>query len=851
MEFFRRTKGVISVFLIIIMLPLLTSAVILVDGTRYHSAKTMVQEAGDLAAYSTIANYNIDLKDEYGLFAIDDDNLTATFKKYFTETLGYSESDAETYSKKVQNLISSTVFGGGDYKNANFFNMYNFDVVSANATPLYPLSDPGVLQNQIVEYTKYRGIETLLERFEIISNFNKLSDELNNNSEKAAAIEDLAYYDSAYSAKISEQLRLLKKEIVGDESTSSYNSLLDKVGSYLSDYENAYANEICQMATKGDSLTYWKNQRKAAITNVKNQIEAVLSRRTAIIDRCNHIQGLAEAAKENYKGLKNRYSAQTDICADIQKEIDILNVITSTKEEHRKYSVYHAKNIVSPESFFQNEIISKIDSAEANINGVYNKYNKEYKELKAELDADELLFESEKQEQLKTVRYHVTKKNGGEWFYTVEDFTEKPIDSSMKGASVNGAMYLIGEYDIKGYFDRHIKEFKCVDFENYYLTSANSTNQSKIPESVKNQKDTYASTSASNANSSKKEAEVEKVTIDAGTFSSLPSQKAGKGSSAEETVIDDISEKNAANAISSANSSSSNLTKILESGRNDILTYAYIMDMFKTRVTASGINSKDKPTGINERNLVDWRYSSEDGEEDLRYRPKSGLQTAFGSYEVEYIFAGKSSESKNGAIVYSWIYGTRLANNLIAVYTDHEAKLECEMLAAMSSAATMGAVPASVFKWIYIAAWAAGETALELSYLIDDGYKVPLIKSSENLFIEHFWDAAEAVANKDGLIRRKHTSNEFLDKINVSYEDYLLILMCFVDRETRLLRTADLIQLNMNKRHGGGFSMNESYTYLKADTTVRIKYMFEPVKQFTNSYKGTGLKFNNTIYQGY
>ena len=65
MEFFRKTKGVISVFLIIIMLPLLTSAVILVDGTRYHSAKMMAQEAGDLAAYSTIANYNIDLKDEY------------------------------------------------------------------------------------------------------------------------------------------------------------------------------------------------------------------------------------------------------------------------------------------------------------------------------------------------------------------------------------------------------------------------------------------------------------------------------------------------------------------------------------------------------------------------------------------------------------------------------------------------------------------------------------------------------------------------------------------------------------------------------------------------------------------
>ena len=841
MKFFYKTKGVISVFLIMIMLPLFTSAVLLVDGARYHSAKTMVQEAGDLAAYSTIANYNIDLKDEYGLFAIDDDNLTATFKKYFTETLGYSESDAETYSKKVQNLISSTVFGGGDYKNANFFNMYNFDVVSANATPLYPLSDPGVLQNQIVEYTKYRGVETLLERFEIISNFNKLSDELNNNSEKAAAIEDLAYYDSTFITEISGLLDTLVVEI------ASYNSLLDGTDEYLETYENAYANELCQLATKGDNINYWKNQRKTAVTNLKTHRDNVISKRTTIIEKCNHIQGLVEAAKENYNGLKNRYSGQSDICADIQKEIDILNVIVSTKEEHRAYSVYHAKNIMSPESFFNNEIIKKIDNAETAISKVYSNYNVAYNDKKTELDADETLFEEEKKEELKKIRYHVTKKNGGEWFYTAEDYTEKDIDSGMR----NGANSVIDEYGIKSYCVNHVAEFKTKTFENYYYVYASSTNQSSIPQDVKDQAGSYASTSADKANSSKKETEVESVTIDSGTFSSLPSQKAGKGSSAEETVVSDINESNASDAIASANSSGSNLSKFLETGRNDVLTYAYIMDMFKTRVTAKNINSSNKPTGINERNLVDWRYSSDKGETDLRYRQKSSLATAFGTNEVEYIFAGKASESKNGAIVYSWIYGTRLANNLVAVYTNKAAKAECEMLAAMSSAAVGGVVPPAVFKWVYIAAWAAGETALELSYLIDDGYKVPLIKTNDTLFIAHFWDVAAAIGSSDTLMRKKYNSNEFADKINVSYEDYLLILMCFVDRDTRLLRTADLVQLNMNKRHGGGFSMNESYTYLKADTTVRIKYMFEPVKQFTNSYKGTGLKFKNTIYQGY
>lgn len=839
MKFFMKTKGVISVFLIIIMLPLLTSAVILVDGTRYHSAKMMAQEAGDLAAYSTIANYNVDLKDEFGLFAIDDENMSETFKKYFTETLGYSAADAETYSQKIQSIVSSTVFGGGAYNKANFFNMYNFEVVNASATPMYPLSDPGVLQNQIVEYTKYRGIETLLERFEIISSYDGLSKELNNNNEKIAAMEDVSSLESGVS-QFTELLNNLTDMI------NTYNRYLDDASNLLETYEDAYSNEMCQLATKGENINYWKNARKTAFTDIKSKVEAINTQRTSIIELCDILQLKADALKTDYTKLKERYSSQSDICEDIQKQIDILDVILSTSESNRQYSVVLAKSINSPKEFFDNEIFVKIDAAETNISKTYSTYNTDYNEKKAALDADETLFEEEKKEELKKIRYHINNKFGGEWFYTANDYTEKDIDNGMR----NGANSIVDEYRIKGYMDSHIKEFKATNFTNYYIKSAENVDTSKIPESVKANDKKYASTSTDEANSSKKKAErADRITIDSSAFSALPSQKAGKGSNVEETNIADIDSNNASKAIKSANASS-DFGSFLESGRNDILTFAYAMDMFKTRVTENGITSADKPSGINERNLVDWRYSNDVGELDLRYRDKKGLQTAFASGEIEYIFAGKSSESKNEAIVYSWIYGTRLANNLVAVYTDSNAKAQCEMLAAMSSLATSGAIPATVFKWVYIAAWAAGETALELSYLIDDGYKVPLVKGKGSLYIQNFWDVAAAIGNSDKLMRDKFYATGLTNKICVSYEDYLIILMCFVDRDTRLLRIADLIQLNMNKRYGS-FDMNKSYTYLKADTTVRIKYMFEPVKQFSDSYKGTGLKFTNTIFQGY
>jgi hypothetical protein len=126
-----------------------------------------------------------------------------------------------------------------------------------------------------------------------------------------------------------------------------------------------------------------------------------------------------------------------------------------------------------------------------------------------------------------------------------------------------------------------------------------------------------------------------------------------------------------------------------------------------------------------------------------------------------------------------------------------------------------------------------------------------LIKTSDSLYIGSIFDISAAIGQRKVLMQESKGKSRLTDKITVSYEDYLIILMCFVNRETRLKRVADLIQLNMTERHGSGFSMDEAYTYIKADTKVTIKYMFQPIKQFTNSYKGSQLKLNNTIYQGY
>ena len=840
MEFFRRTKGAISVFLIIIMLPLFTSAVLLVDGTRYQSAKTMVQEAGDLAAYSTIANYNMDLKDEFGLFAINDKNTTESFKKYFTETLGYSESEAETYSKKVQNLISSSVFGGGTYKNANFFNMYNFEVVNASTTPMYPLSDPGVLQNQIVEYSKYRGIETLLERFEILSKFDKVREETRQAQETMAAVENLASIEESYVTRVSNGVKNIK------DTVDSFNNILSNNGSgneddlfaLVNNFYDCAEKEIAAFAVKDSSISSKKQARVNAYNSVITALEQLQTKASDITNWASNTAADAQQAKEKLELFIHNHPDQEEACKTANEDINILNELLGQK--NTEFNLWNLKQNINVQEInnLKTSLQSKLASVVNAIENTYRTYNDEKNSAE---DPD-------------SVRYHFILKNGAEWYGTAKDHTD---DGSKIDDYITSAEVSIEEYS--GVIDKSSGRIGTVNISSYKVTFENKFAKVAESNSNKTDKQMKAGEAADKANSKKSDPAENKdsyKTISEEDAELLPSN--GTNEQAESS-IPDVKENSASDTLSGANSSSNNIfSNFLESTRNDILVACYLFDNFKTRVTEKNINSNTNHADIPDRNLANWRYSDSRGELDMRYRPKKDLNTFFATNEVEYVFGGCRSEFANATIVYSWIYGTRFINNFLAVYSaysdgDTWIRYEIDGLAAAASAATLGAVPFTVFKWVFITAWAAGETALDLALLIEDGYKIPLIKTKDNLFFQGVTDIVNAfnADSRRNYLQNPNSDSRITDKINVCYEDYLIILLAFVDRETRLKRIGDLIQLNMRERCDSAFTMSSSYTYLKADTTVRIKYMFQPIRQFTNSYSGTGLEFSNTIYQGY
>ena len=110
-------------------------------------------------------------------------------------------------------------------------------------------------------------------------------------------------------------------------------------------------------------------------------------------------------------------------------------------------------------------------------------------------------------------------------------------------------------------------------------------------------------------------------------------------------------------------------------------------------------------------------------------------------------------------------------------------------------------------------AWAAAESENDL-LLLEAGKKVAFIKNSENWAVpvssslEYLWtDEYRQPAKATGY----------------DYEDYLRVLLFLENREQKLLRCMDLIQLNMKGSGNRDFDLKEYYGGFQFEAVVKDK----------------------------
>lgn len=135
MKFFNAAKGSISVFLILVLLPIYTCIYLAIDSVRYESAKTKLEGALNLAGVSALDEYDITLKELYGLFAMSDSQ-----EKMESLLSGLFSTMVDTAELAAENMISTTT--------QRFHSTYE-----ESSALVYP----PVMEQYMTDYMKYRG----------------------------------------------------------------------------------------------------------------------------------------------------------------------------------------------------------------------------------------------------------------------------------------------------------------------------------------------------------------------------------------------------------------------------------------------------------------------------------------------------------------------------------------------------------------------------------------------------------------------------------------------------------------------------------------------------------------------
>ena len=170
---------------------------------------------------------------------------------------------------------------------------------------------------------------------------------------------------------------------------------------------------------------------------------------------------------------------------------------------------------------------------------------------------------------------------------------------------------------------------------------------------------------------------------------------------------------------------------------------------------------------------------------------------SFFKYELEYILAGKASDEGNLKSTRNRIIAIREAMNI--AYINQNPQMRDLALTIAELISSPAAAPAT--QQALIAAWAYAESVNDYSLLVH-GKKVPLMKDDDS------W-----AVNLKSIITNPNP--EYIDKNNEkgnTYNEYLQAMIFLTNKDNRLLRMMDLIEINMKYCYYGDFSISSHYT---------------------------------------
>ncbi len=336
-RFINGAKGVISLFLCIVMTPILSVAGMLVEFSRYQGATSIAEELMDASILSVLGNYDEYIEKRFGLFAVSQD------------------CDIEkTYENLYQN--NSAILGNA-IDQTSFSNAYGINSL---------LTDEKVLEQQILDFSESTVLtEVMLEDLQLQKLLDELT-KLSNITDIFSKISKMKDLTSAVKDMVKSGEKLV--ETVEDISTSITNvktKATELSGSIVELYKKLM-NDTKFVATLPDSDSESENSddtEELGSESVKYVIETYI----------NSVRDIYQRAQDLYDEVIDIKNAVTvDIPSKISKFTTDVNKAKAALNE-----VKNTKKVTddekSKEEKVTNDSLSVLDTIISEIESVLNK----------------------------------------------------------------------------------------------------------------------------------------------------------------------------------------------------------------------------------------------------------------------------------------------------------------------------------------------------------------------------------------------------------------------------------------------------------------------------------------------
>lgn len=807
-----RYRGAISVFLVLILLPVVVFGGLITDAARIYHSRGLVSEAGELAMNAALSHYDGELKNDYGLLLMNQtpEEMEADLEQYFINTLRASGLPG---SEDVSTLL--------DLKCPSF---HSYGVTGSE------IYQTEVEKQQILEYMKYRAPicigEELIEKMNGIKSQKKKVEAVNAQVEYAESMDDLndvgekVFNELKKYVNEAEQGAPITTDAVNGAVNDILSSLREAVRCYFVTYMiNHYFQGNGAYDPYGDAVYYMQDYvNKASVLENCTEGNAV-----EYIDACMRALYAFKSADKAIEKLPDNTIVVPEeelpaIDALIEEYDKKLNVVTadywnklnnyaSNKIEYAKgiYRTWTGK--ISNAKKAANNACQKLPNLKNEISKTSGKYNNWKQKVDALPDGDEMK---------KAMKDGTDKAPKGLTEAAVNELERKLNENSNLLGSMEAAFNGITIFGKK--FNSNYNRQSAINYIQSYgfwpnsqvalraweeaeknvvltvnlpMAKLHSIKEDQLYKDLQENCERDEDKQAGNVAESKtndwlKKAEMsvtgdgihtlEDINWNAKTLPSVKlSQSYGEGSNNGNYVLsgggtDKNGRKEAMEdtkeSLGQMSSFLDTLSEILEAALENIYITEYGMQMFSYYTV-------DKDANGNALSADKIRSLSND---DLR-------EHAMYKAEVEYMLWGQKNVQKNVQNTRLLLYGIRFLFNIFYTFTDSTVSKCVKPLALAMSCGAAFLVP--VFEVVIKLALAGAETALDVTDLMS-GKAVPIIKKASNSQI-----------SLQGVVGG---GNQQKNDITLNYKEYLtifLLIKTFGPLETKTLaRIADCIQLN-------------------------------------------------------